>query len=123
MRSRNFESKSHQLVIVPQTIYEFWNVASRSVAANGLGKSASEAQLLIEEFRVFVRLLRDERGIFEKWMGLVTTLQIVGVKNYDARLAAAMFRHDISHILTFNPGDFRRFAHVTVLEPAVVLGP
>jgi len=34
----------NQLVIVPQVLYEFWSVATRAVAQNGLGMTAVEAR-------------------------------------------------------------------------------
>ena len=33
----------HELVIVPQVIYEFWSVATRPIENNGLGMSSGEA--------------------------------------------------------------------------------
>jgi len=36
---------------------------------------------------------------------------------HDARLVAAMQRHDIPRVLTFNPRDFSRFAAIAVVSP------
>jgi hypothetical protein len=35
-------------------------------------------------------------------------------------LAAALYVHGITHILTFNVGDFRRFDQLTAVHPADV---
>lgn len=108
---------SHELFIVPQTLYEFWAVSTRTVQANGLGMTTLEAEKLISGFCQLFRLLRDERSIFERWRVLVTAFEVRGVNSYDARLAAAMQRHGIAHLLTLNPSDFRRFDHITVIDP------
>ena len=85
--------------------------------ANGLGMTTLEAEELISGFCQIFRLLRDERLIFERWRVLVAALKIRGVNSYDVRLAAAMQRHGISHLLTLNTSDFRRFDHITVVDP------
>ena len=62
---------SHELFIVPQTLYEFWAVSTRTIQANGLGMTTLEAEELISGFCQIFRLLRDERLIFERWRVLV----------------------------------------------------
>lgn len=118
---RSLQAQGHELLIVPQSIYEFWSVATRTVEGNGLGRTPAYAASLIVKFCSLFRLLRDERSIYETWLQLVSDHEIKGVKSFDARLAAAMLRHNISQLLTFNPGDFRQFKHVTILEPATII--
>jgi predicted nucleic acid-binding protein len=107
----------HRLAIVPQVVYEYWVVATRPVAANGLGMSTAEAQFELDGLWPSFKLLRDERVIFEIWQQLVLDHEVTGKRAHDARLAAAMLRHRISHLLTFNGPDFARYAEITVLEP------
>ncbi len=45
---------------------------------------------------------------------------VCGVQVHDARLAAAMYAHGISEILTFNGFDFTRFAGITAIDPTIV---
>jgi hypothetical protein len=52
------------LVIVPQNIYEYWVVATRPIANNGLGFSAKHTESTVDAFLETFSLLRDERGIF-----------------------------------------------------------
>ena len=40
---------------------------------------------------------------------------------HDARLAAAMQRHQLSHILTFNKSDFIRYSHLIAVTPSDVI--
>lgn len=108
------------LCIVPQVLYEYWVVATRPVQGNGLGMTAAEAdsdvQMLLSRFRFF----RDERAVFERWHQLVQQHRVVGRRAHDARLVAAMKRHRINEILTFNCGDFRTYRGITVLDPSLV---
>ena len=65
-------------------------------------------------------LRRDERGVFENWRSLVVAHDVKGKTAHDARLAAAMTRHGLTHLLTFNGADFKRFPAVIALDPADV---
>jgi predicted nucleic acid-binding protein len=111
------DAGNHHLVVVPQNLYEFWAVATRTVQANGLGHSTDNASALIGRICGLFRLLRDERTIYESWLTLVEQHRITGVNSYDARLVAAMQRHGVAHILTFNGRDFRRYPNITVMDP------
>ncbi len=84
---------SNQPVIVPQNLYEYWVVATRPMALNGLGLTTDQARLAIDEFATSLTLLLDERGIFANWIDLVTNNSVSGKLAHDARLVAAMFRH------------------------------
>jgi hypothetical protein len=50
---------------------------------------------------------------------------VKGKQVYDARIVAALLRHHISHLLTFNASDFRRYSEMNIVEPhlAGTLGP
>jgi predicted nucleic acid-binding protein len=111
----------HEPVIVPQNIYEFWVVATRTVDANGWGKTPAEAAKLAADLRQLFTILRDERTVLEFWLELVESNHVAGVKAYDAKLVAAMQRHRVTHIVTFNDADFRRFAHVRVWTPGGIV--
>lgn len=117
---KTLRARKHELVVVPQSIYEFWSVSTRSIEANGLGKSPAYAEMMVSKFCGVFRLLRDERTIYETWMQLVTKHGIAGGKSFDARLAAAMLRRGATRLLTFNPSDFRRFSQIAILEPALI---
>ncbi len=117
---QELNTDGHQLVMVPQNLYEFWSVATRTIAANGLEYSPQEAQDFIQRFERLFLLLRDERAIFEVWLDLVGQHKICGVKSFDTRLVASMKRHGITHLLTFNGSDFKTYTEITVLDPANV---
>lgn len=111
------DALGHQVVIVPQVVYEFWAVATRPVDANGLGMTATETRSKLDGLLSMFRVLRDERAIYERWQQVVADHNVKGKQVHDARLVAAMLRHNISHLLTFNAPDFVRYSAVTVVEP------
>lgn len=111
----------HDLVVVPQVLYEFWSVATRPIENNGLGMSVREAEPELTAVKSLFRFLRDERAIYPQWEQLVTALDIKGKQAHDARLVAAMNRHGVTHLLTFNVGDFARYPSITVLAPRDVV--
>jgi hypothetical protein len=82
--------------------------------------SPSEADEDKEDWASVFRLLLDERGVFRLWRDLVRQTGVIGKRAHDARLVAAMQRHDLTHILTFNVQHFTQFSTIQVLEPAVV---
>ena len=108
----------NDLAIVPQVHYEFWVVATRPVAQNGLGKSTAEAEAELQKLGPpLFRLLRDERAIYGSWRELVTQHDVQGKQAHDARLVAAMQRHGLTHLLTFNQADFQRYSGIELLDP------
>lgn len=121
--SRSFDiliRRGEVVSVIPQVLIEFWAVATRPALNNGLGMSVDEAAHHINVFRVAFEFLPDTDSIFEKWAQLVTHHQVLGKQVYDARLAAAMSVHNLTHLLTFNGGDFKRFTEITVVNPSDV---
>lgn len=114
--------------LVPQVLYEFWVVATRpsqsgnpEAGVNGLGMDPASVHAMIDAWKAELTLKRDERGVYEHWQQLVITHSVQGKKSHDARLVAAMLRHGISHLLTFNVKDFARFPMISILSPDDVL--
>ena len=110
-------SHGHDLVLVPQILYEYWSVATRPLANNGFGLSPAEATVELSMLRRLFRLLQDERGIYSMWQTLVVQHAVRGKQAHDARLAAAAQRHLITHVLTFNTTDFLRYPFLTAASP------
>lgn len=113
----SLEAGGYHPVIVPQVLYEFWVVATRPVPQNGLGFSAVVAEQEIAQIRSFRDLLQDDESMFDAWLALVSKYAVLGKRAHDARLVAAMLRHGVTHLLTFNSKDFARFAEITVISP------
>jgi predicted nucleic acid-binding protein len=118
--SRSFDLLIHRgelVSVIPQNLIEFWAVATRPTLNNGLGMSVDEAAQHMAVFKSAFELLPDTDSIFKEWERLVVQHQVIGKQVYDARLAAAMVVHNLTHLLTFNGGDFKRFTEITVVNP------
>jgi predicted nucleic acid-binding protein len=114
-------SRGHELILVPQILSEYWSVATRPLANNGLGLSPAAAAVELATIRRLFRLFLDERGIYSAWSQLVVSHAVRGKQAHDARLAAAVQRHSISYLLTFNTVDFLRYQFLTAVSPIDVL--
>ncbi len=119
--SERLVQEGHALRVVPQVLYEFWAIATRSVSENGLGFSVDQAATEIDRIKAVFPPLRDERAILDPWESLVRKYEVRGKKTHDARLVAAMLRHGVTQLLTFNASDFKRFQEIEVLEPMAYL--
>ena len=106
--------------IIPQNLYEFWSVATREVQYNGLGLSVFDAQAELARLRTLFSFLSDSPAIYPEWERLVTQHAVRGRDAHDTRIVAAMNVHGITHLLTFNKDDFKRFQNLTVLLPSEV---
>ncbi|MEG4808362.1 PIN domain-containing protein [Microcoleus sp. F8-D3] len=109
--------RGEQLYIVPQNLIEFWNVCTRPIQRNGLGRTATEAEAEINRLKQLFPLLLDTEAIYPEWERLVITYKVIGVNVHDARLVAAMLVHGLTHILTFNFTDFARYSEITAVNP------
>ena len=113
--------RGEDLYIVPQNVYEFWVVATRPAGENGFGMPAAQARDELAQLKRLFTLLRDERGILQQWERLVVDHDVKGKTAHDARLVAAMERHGVRRLLTFNADHFARFRGITVVTPGGVL--
>lgn len=104
-------------VLVPQVLYEYWVVATRPVEGNGMGMDCLATRAAIEKWTDAFTVFRDERGIYDHWIELVSTYEVKGKNAHDARLVAAMKRHRITELLSFNQADFKRYPGMTVRTP------
>jgi predicted nucleic acid-binding protein len=107
--------------IVPQVIVEFWTVCTRPVANNGLGLSPAQAEAEVVRVESIFKVLPENARIFKIWKELVVRYAVSGLAAHDARIVAAMLAHGVTHILTFNADDFRRFREITVVTPANII--
>ena len=106
--------------IAPQNISEFWNVATRPVAQNGLGFSVAQTAAEVARIEQALTVLPDSPAAYAEWKRLVLTHGVMGAKVHDARLVALMNIHGIRRMLTFNTADFKRY-DIEALHPSAVL--
>jgi len=117
---RSLLARGERLCVLPQNLIEFWAVATRPAESNGLGLGVDEAAVELDKLKAIFELLPDTPAAYPEWEKLVRAHQVRGKEAHDARIAAAMLAHGVTHILTFNGGDFKRFAGVTAVDPADV---
>jgi predicted nucleic acid-binding protein len=103
-----------------QNIAEFWNTMTRPVSRNGFGLSVAEADREVALIEAGMQLLSDGPAVYREWRRIVVQFAVSGVQVHDAHLAANMYAHGISHILTFNAVDFSRFTGLTAVHPSAV---
>jgi len=100
-----------------QNIAELWNVMTRSLVRNGLGLTVNEAEREVRAIEAGMTLLPDNEAVYQEWRKIIVQYGVSGVQVHDARLAAAMYVHRVTHILTFNVTDFNRFSGLTATHP------
>jgi predicted nucleic acid-binding protein len=108
----------YRVCVTSQNLIELWAVFTRPVENKGLGLSPSQADRVVVRVESSVFRLPDSDDVYPEWRRLVVTHGVSGKKAHDARLVAAMTVNGITHILTFNAGDFARYTGINVLDPA-----
>lgn len=103
-----------------QNLTEFWNVATRPAANNGLGFSVALTLSEVEKIERVLTVLPDSPAVYGEWKRLVAQHGVMGVKVHDARLVAMMNVHGIRRILTFNTDDFLHYG-VEAVHPSSLL--
>lgn len=105
------------LVVTPQIVAEFWNVATRPIDRNGLGLSDQAAHDEVVKLEEFGVVLAESLDVYVEWKRLVHVHSVRGVHVHDARLVAAMTVHGVGRLVTFNVSDFARYSEIQTLTP------
>lgn len=105
-----------QLVIVPQTLFEFWAVATRAAQHNGLGMDTERAQRWLTRYRAMFQALSEPPGLLDRWQTLVAQHRVKGFQAHDARYVAAMQCLGVSALMTYNGKHFKDCA-ISVIDP------
>lgn len=111
--------RGETVYITAQNLVEFRALATRPLAANGLGLPPEEASIRAQRIEAIFPLLSETPDIYVHWRRLADTYRVVGRQVFDARLVAVMLAHGVTHILTLDAPHFRPFAaeSITVVEP------
>lgn len=107
--------------IIPQNLYEFWSVATRDIKFNGLGLSISDAQTELAKLKSLFSYLPDTPAVCSQWERLVVQYAVMGRDSHDTRIVAAMSVHGVTHLLTFNKDDFKRYTNIVAVSPGEVI--
>ena len=104
------------LSIFPQNLIEFCAVATRPLASNGLGLTVAQVEYQVKNLKDMF-ILFDNNPTYAVWEAIVSRYQITGKQVHDAHLVAGMLVNNLTHLLSFNDRDFKRFAEITVVNP------
>jgi predicted nucleic acid-binding protein len=94
---------------------------TRPLLRNGFGLTVAEAEREVRVIEASMSFLPDNAAVYREWRRIVLQHGVLGVQVHDARLAAAMYVHRVSHILTLNVSDFSRFTDLTAVHPGSIL--
>lgn len=116
---QKLKSRNEELCYTTQVLVEFWNVCTRPLTARGglgltLETTDRKARLIEKQFR----LLPESLTTHQEWRRLVKLHNIKGVQVHDTMLVAVMTVYGITHLLTFNTPDFKRFGNLGAVSPA-----
>ncbi len=116
-------ARQEELVITTQNFAEFWNVATRPIANNGLALSPKEVAKLYEDtIEPICAILVETKFLPAVLRRLLTQYNAIGKHVHDARLVAMMLAWQVENLLTLNDRDFRRYAPegITIVTPSSV---
>ena len=112
--------ETEEIYLLPQTVMEFWHVATATGSQRGgFGWDVVKADLKVQQLEFDFPMKYDNAEVYARWRGLVRIVGVSGAQVYDARIVADMLAHNVTHILTFNTDDFKRYASwgITAINP------
>ena len=113
--------RGDEVYLASQNLIELWNVCTRPINRNGLGMTVAHVDAELTRLEGIFSVLPDTAAIYLEWRRLVLTHKVKGVNVHDARLVAVMLVYGVTHILTFNTDDFKRFVEITVVHPSQIV--
>ena len=120
---RALVTQGARLCFTSQILGEFWNASTRPRERNGFGLSTDETDRIVGVIERDFEFLPDSRDVHDRWRRLLVTHDVKGVQVHDARLAASMYVHGVTQLLTVNVRDFQRFGGIRAIHPAEVTRP
>ena len=114
------KSIGQNVIMLSQTSVEFWYFLTRPTEGQrpGLGLTPAQADKELRRLEGLYPVWPDMSVTHAEWRHLVVDRGVSGVAVYDARLAAAAHMHGVTHLLTYNVADFKRYTDfLTVITP------
>jgi predicted nucleic acid-binding protein len=119
---RILRARNDELYVATQNLREFWNVSTRpSSARGGYGRSIERTSRWLDILRRMFNLAWELAPTHEIWKALVQQHRVVGTQVHDAHLVAVMTTYGITHLVTLNPTDFRRYTEVVAVTPKEIM--
>lgn len=119
---RTVLSREGEAYVTVQNMAEFWNVSTRpATSRGGFGRTIQATAALLAAHEQSFTLLTESDTSYQIWRGLVLQHQVSGVQVHDARLVSVMLDRGLTHLLTLNPNDFKRYEGIIAITPDQVL--
>ena len=119
---RGLGLQNAEFCFTAQNLGEFWNVSTRPITRNGFGLSIQETFWRFRSIQENMTLLPETEAVFQVWLQLLQTYEVRGTEVHDAHLAAVLEVHQVTHLLTFNGADFKRFPRIVAVHPQDLVG-
>ena len=111
----------HDVCICAQVLIEFRVVATRPWNVNGLGLTPADVKARTKDLRRMFTCLPEPPDIADRWEAVADRFSVIGRQAHDARIAALMLAHGVTHMLTLNPADFARYSDITAVTPQEIV--
>ena len=112
---RRADAAGARLWVSRQVLREYLAVVTRlqpGAAAVPVVQAAADVRRFAASFAV----AEDGPGVTERLLDLLERFPTGGRQVHDANIVATMLVHGVGRLLTFNGGDFRRFAGLVAVE-------
>jgi predicted nucleic acid-binding protein len=114
---RRLVARDVELCFTPQNFGEFWNVSTRPLEHNVFGLPLEETEAHVRSIEKTMTLLPEDERAYRVWHRLILSHNVRGAQVHDAHLAAVLEVHGVTHLLTFNGADFKRFSTLIAVHP------
>lgn len=109
------------LALSGQVLRKYAVVATRPVAANGLGLAVDDAMANMEAFHLRAEFLPETEKAWTLWQELVLRHGTAGKRLHDVNIVATLLSAGIRCLVTDSVSDFEAFADSECLTPAQVV--
>jgi predicted nucleic acid-binding protein len=118
---RKLRAGNEELYYTTQVLAEFWTVCTRpSTARGGYGLTPTRTERKARMIERYCQFLPETVAGRQEWRRLIAAHAIQGVQAHDTRLVAVMNAYGVTHLLTFEKGNFKRFPGITVVSPGEI---
>ncbi len=118
---RKLIEMGEELYYTTQVLAEFWTVCTRPLTARGgYGLSSAKTERKARMIERYCKFAPETVAAHDEWRRLIVAHAVQGVQVHDARLVAVMKTCSVTHLLTFEKGNFTRFQGITVVAPSDV---
>jgi predicted nucleic acid-binding protein len=111
---RRWVARNVELCFTPQNLGEFWNATTRPPERYGFGLSIQETKAQVQSIERTMTLLSEDERVYRVWCRLLLHHD---VQVHDAHLAAVLEVYGVTHLLTFNGTDCKRFSSLIAVHP------